>query len=220
MTLLSHTSSSVQANLWMKSQSGSSRATRRTDREAAQTGGPCTYLCACPCTYTVSCCLLRNRTGMDSKRRSSIPERETCCSNRYFEYTVCGPGVGMRTLVYVRISRDPEWTRTGVERQRSNCLSLVKDRGWTVLGVLEDNDRSAYRGKQRPGWNEAIDQIQSGSVPGNSSDARQSHYEPLSARCCRGPHKSTVFKTMVALVAGGCMRAMIKWSTAIPSLTA
>lgn len=70
----------------------------------------------------------------------------------------------MKALVYVRISHDPEGRRTGVERQRKDCVSLVEERGWTAIGVLEDNDRSAYRGKQRPGWNEVIDRIQTGGV--------------------------------------------------------
>ena len=70
----------------------------------------------------------------------------------------------MRALVYVRISHDPEGVRTGVERQQKDCLSLIEGQGWTSIGVLEDNDRGAYRGKQRPGWDEVIDRIQSGGV--------------------------------------------------------
>ena len=63
----------------------------------------------------------------------------------------------MRVLVYVRASHDPEWTRASVERQRCDCLSLVEIRGWNALGALDDNDRSAYRGKQRPGRNKVVD---------------------------------------------------------------
>ena len=70
----------------------------------------------------------------------------------------------MRALVYVRISHDPDGTRTGVERQRKDCMSLIEDRGWTAIDVLEDNDRGAYRGKKRPGWDEVIDRIHSGGV--------------------------------------------------------
>jgi DNA invertase Pin-like site-specific DNA recombinase len=70
----------------------------------------------------------------------------------------------MKALVYVRISHDPEGKRSGVERQRKDCVSLVEERGWTAIGVLEDNDRSAYQGKQRPGWNEVIDRIGTGGV--------------------------------------------------------
>jgi len=70
----------------------------------------------------------------------------------------------MRALVYVRISHDPEGKRSGVERQRKDCVSLIEERGWTPVGVFEDNDRSAYRGKQRSGWNEVVDRIQSGGV--------------------------------------------------------
>lgn len=70
----------------------------------------------------------------------------------------------MNALIYVRISHDPEGRRTGVERQRKDCVSLVEDRGWTVVGVLEDNDRSAYRGKRRSGWETVLDRIQTGGV--------------------------------------------------------
>ena len=64
----------------------------------------------------------------------------------------------------MRISRDPDGQRAGVQRQRSDCLDFAKKCGWSVALVIEDNDRGAYSGKSRPGWDETMDQIESGSI--------------------------------------------------------
>ena len=55
-------------------------------------------------------------------------------------------------MIYVRISRDPEGLRAGVERQRVDCLRFCEERRWSVLGVYEDNDTSAYSGTPRNGY--------------------------------------------------------------------
>ena len=58
----------------------------------------------------------------------------------------------LSAVIYVRISRDPEGLRAGVERQRVDCLRFCEERRWSVLGVYEDNDTSAYSGTPRNGY--------------------------------------------------------------------
>lgn len=65
-------------------------------------------------------------------------------------------------LVYCRISRDPDGTALGVERQRGDCLELCEKRGWNVTDVLVDNDISAYSGKPRPGYIRAMEGLKEG----------------------------------------------------------
>lgn len=43
-------------------------------------------------------------------------------------------------------------------------FELAKQREWTVLGAFEDNDRSAYSGKRRSGWDSVRDRIAAGDV--------------------------------------------------------
>ena len=57
----------------------------------------------------------------------------------------------VRAAVYVRISSDPEGQRAGVERQRAECEALAERHGWEIVAVYEDNDVSAYSGRQYRG---------------------------------------------------------------------
>ena len=61
-----------------------------------------------------------------------------------------------RAAIYTRISNDPAGERAGVERQRSECQALAEANGWDVVATYEDNDISAYSGKRRPGYEQAI----------------------------------------------------------------
>lgn len=61
--------------------------------------------------------------------------------------------------IYLRISSDPNETRLGVTRQRTDCETKAKARGWHVAEVFEDNDISAYTGKRRPAYERMIDAI-------------------------------------------------------------
>lgn len=54
--------------------------------------------------------------------------------------------------IYLRISSDPDGLRAGVERQRTECLELAERLGLDVVEIIEDNDRSAYSRKPRPGF--------------------------------------------------------------------
>lgn len=55
-------------------------------------------------------------------------------------------------MVYARISDDRAGAGLGVARQEADCRKLCEDRGWAVAEVLVDNDKSAYSGKKRPGY--------------------------------------------------------------------
>lgn len=61
-----------------------------------------------------------------------------------------------RAVVYVRISDDRVGAGLGVARQEADCRKLCDERGWTVADVISDNDRSAYTGKRRPGYDRLI----------------------------------------------------------------
>ncbi|MFI6321304.1 recombinase family protein [Nonomuraea sp. NPDC050556] len=51
-------------------------------------------------------------------------------------------------------------TGLGVARQEANCRTLVKRRGWQVVGVYPDNDVSAYSGNPRLAWHRLLDDIE------------------------------------------------------------
>lgn len=57
-----------------------------------------------------------------------------------------------RAVVYARISDDRAGAGLGVARQERECRELCDAKGWTVVDVLVDNDRSAYSGKRRPSY--------------------------------------------------------------------
>ena len=75
----------------------------------------------------------------------------------------------MNAIIYVRISHDKDKdheaeARKGVKRQRKDCLALADRLGYTVEHVYEDNDLSAFAGKERPAWEAACDRIRAGDV--------------------------------------------------------
>ena len=67
-------------------------------------------------------------------------------------------------LIYVRISQDREGAGLGVERQREDCEKKAADLGWTVVGVYEDNDVSAYSGKRRKGYRAMLADLTAGKA--------------------------------------------------------
>ncbi len=67
-------------------------------------------------------------------------------------------------VIYVRISQDRAGERAGVTRQREDCEARAKARGWRVLALHEDNDKSAKNGRRRPGFEAMLDDISSGRV--------------------------------------------------------
>jgi site-specific DNA recombinase len=70
----------------------------------------------------------------------------------------------VRAAVYTRISLDRSGKRAGVERQRGDCEALCAAHGWQVADYFEDNDRSAYSGRERPAYGRLVDAVVSGDV--------------------------------------------------------
>ena len=63
----------------------------------------------------------------------------------------------MRVLIYCRISSDPTGNAAGVQRQEDEARQLAASLDWDIVGVLVDNDVSAYSGKSRPKYREMLD---------------------------------------------------------------
>lgn len=70
----------------------------------------------------------------------------------------------MRAAIYTRISDDKSGQAAGVARQERDCQTLVDSKGWSVVGIYTDNDRSAYSGKPRPEYERLLADIKAGLV--------------------------------------------------------
>jgi DNA invertase Pin-like site-specific DNA recombinase len=57
--------------------------------------------------------------------------------------------VEVRCAIYVRISHDPNNEELGIERQIKACRELAQQRGWPIVDIYRDNDKSAYDLKVR-----------------------------------------------------------------------
>src|SRR6476659_5817329 len=68
----------------------------------------------------------------------------------------------MRAAVYTRISEDHTGQGLGVTRQLEDCTALADRLGWEVVARYDDNDISAYNGKQRPGFEAMLDAMKRG----------------------------------------------------------
>lgn len=67
----------------------------------------------------------------------------------------------MRTVVYTRASKgDP----LAIARQREDGLKLARERGWSVVAELGDDDRSAAGRKVRPDFNRLLGMVDAGEV--------------------------------------------------------
>lgn len=69
-----------------------------------------------------------------------------------------------RAAIYCRISADRVGAGLGVARQREDCERLAAERGWSVVGVYEDNDVSAYIARHRPRYRALLEAIGAGTV--------------------------------------------------------
>lgn len=71
-----------------------------------------------------------------------------------------------RCVVYVRISDDKLGREAGVTRQREACRAEATRRGWTVVDVVTDNDRSAseYATKVRTGYAKVRAMVDTGAA--------------------------------------------------------
>lgn len=69
-----------------------------------------------------------------------------------------------RAVIYTRISKDRTGAAAGVARQLADCEKLCSQRGWEIVERLEDNDRSAFSGRERPGYERLLDLVTDGRV--------------------------------------------------------
>jgi len=68
-----------------------------------------------------------------------------------------------RAALYLRQSYDPTNTGLAVERQESECRSLIESRGWHLVATYVDNDTSASGTKARPGYDTMLRDYQAGN---------------------------------------------------------
>lgn len=71
-----------------------------------------------------------------------------------------------RADIYVRISRARDGSTLGIDRQEPPCRTLLTDLGWTLGKIIPDNDRSAFTGEPRPGFEELKDRQRRGIAQG------------------------------------------------------
>ena len=70
-----------------------------------------------------------------------------------------------RAAIYARISQDRTGEAENVGEQRDRCLARCAERGWQVVSVHEDNNRSAYRkGGSRPAFRDLMADVMAGTV--------------------------------------------------------
>lgn len=69
-----------------------------------------------------------------------------------------------QAAIYLRISRDPEHNRLGVERHREGCEEIIQRRGWHRVAVYEDNDITGSGKRQRPGFEALLDDMAQGEI--------------------------------------------------------
>lgn len=69
----------------------------------------------------------------------------------------------MKAAVYLRISLDQTGEQLAVERQREDCLRILRERGWTLADVYQDNSISATdASKVRPGYDRLVVDFEAG----------------------------------------------------------
>lgn len=66
----------------------------------------------------------------------------------------------LKTIIYVRMSKDRTGAGLGVERQEADSRALADRQGFEVAGVIADNDFTAYNGKHRPGFTELMKRME------------------------------------------------------------
>lgn len=69
----------------------------------------------------------------------------------------------MRAAVYVRQSLDRTGDELGVQRQEEECRRLCASRGYEVVELVQDNNRSATTG-ERPGYQRLLGMIESKAI--------------------------------------------------------
>jgi site-specific DNA recombinase len=69
-----------------------------------------------------------------------------------------------RVAVYVRQSEDKSGEGAAVDRQERDCRLLAEAKGWEVASVYRDNSISASNGKNRPGFEQLVGDVEGGQV--------------------------------------------------------
>ncbi|WP_116248182.1 recombinase family protein [Nocardiopsis sp. FIRDI 009] len=77
---------------------------------------------------------------------------------------VAAPGRALRAVIYARVSSDPRQQLRSVSQQVDECTAECERRGWTIVKVFTDNDRSAsrYATKERPEYEQLISFLRAG----------------------------------------------------------
>ena len=70
----------------------------------------------------------------------------------------------MNAHLYFRISEDKTGEELGVTRQRDDCLTLVRQRGWTIAREHPEDDTSAAGRKARPRFEALLTAVERGEV--------------------------------------------------------
>lgn len=70
----------------------------------------------------------------------------------------------LRAAIYLRISQDREDNRLGVDRHREAADERIAQRGWSTVGVYEDNDTSGSGRKKRPSFERLLVDIEKGLI--------------------------------------------------------
>lgn len=69
-----------------------------------------------------------------------------------------------RAAIYLRISQDRENNRLGVDRHREDAQGMIKARGWSSVGIYEDNDVTGSGRKKRPDFERLLADIGAGLI--------------------------------------------------------
>jgi site-specific DNA recombinase len=75
--------------------------------------------------------------------------------------------VSVRAGIYARLSilkTGEGATEAAMERQEEDCRALCRSRGWTAVRVYPDEGFSAYQGRRRPAFEEALADLQAGRI--------------------------------------------------------
>lgn len=68
-----------------------------------------------------------------------------------------------RAAIYLRISLDRSGEMLAVDRQREDCMAIIKRRGWELVQEYSDNSISASKSNvHRPAYNEMVADFQAG----------------------------------------------------------
>lgn len=69
-----------------------------------------------------------------------------------------------RVVIYTRISRDDTGRGLANDRQEAECRRKAEYRRYDVVDVVADISKSAYSGKERPGWKRVLNMVRNGEV--------------------------------------------------------